>query len=283
MSWQLLTAISVLALSFSVLLQRILLSRDKIDPYAYAVVFQGLVGVILVIAAISIGFKLPNIETLLAPALIAIFAFGVGHIAYAKTLQVVEASAFSVLFATQAIWIMLFGILLFHEPLTAIQVIGVVFIFGSVGLLNKNLRSLKIDRGTGLGLLTGVLFGVAITSWSYVGRHTDGLSWAAVSFVGTAFVAYMIRPKSIHKMKALFRTKTLSKLLLLSLFYAVGSLAMLFAYREGTFSIVTPLRQTSIIVTVLLALVFLSKERTRINLKIESAIVCFVGVILIVI
>lgn len=283
MTWQLLTAISVLALSCSVLLQRVLLSKDKLNLYAYAVVFQGIVGVLLLIVAIANDFKLPNIENVAIPAIISIIAFGVGHIVYAKTLQVVEASAFSVLFATQAIWIMLLGILLFHESLTLLQIVGVAFIFGSVGILSSNIRSLKIDKGTGLGLLTGLLFGIAITSWSYVGRHTDGLSWAAISFIGTALVAYLVGFRAIHKVGSLFKSKIFIKLLLLAIFYAIGSLAMLFAYKEGTFSTVTPLRQTSIIVTVLLALLFLSKERTRVRTKLAAALVSFIGVVLIVI
>jgi len=283
MTWQILTIISVLALSCSVLLQRVLLSKDKINPFAYAVVFQGIVGLILMVFAIGYGFKLPGIETVIVPAIISVLAFGVGHIMYAKTLQLVEASAFSVLFATQAIWIMLCGVFLFHESLAILQIIGAALIFSSVILLAKNVKKLKIDKGTAYGLLTGLIFGIAITSWSYVGRHTDGLSWAAISFVGTALVALLVKPSSIHKMRALITPKIVPKLLLLGVLYAIGSLAMLFAYKEGTFSIVTPLRQTSIIVTVLLALLFLAKERNRIRLKLMAAFVCFLGVLLIVI
>jgi len=283
MSWQLLTAISVLALSSSVLLQRILLSKDKLNPYSYAVIFQALVGVILIVAAIFVGFTLPNIENLIIPAILSVIAFGVGHIVYAKTLQVVEASAFSVLFATQAVWIMLFGIFFLNESLAVLQIIGTILIFGSIGIVFKNIRSLKIDKGTGLGLLTGLLFGIAIVSWAYVGRHTDGLSWAAISFIGTALVAFLVHPQSISKMRSILQPKIVSKLLLLAVFYAIGSLAMLFAYKEGTFAVVTPLRQTSIIVTTLLALLFLAKERTRIRTKLLAALVCFIGVVLIVI
>jgi small multidrug resistance pump len=282
MTWQLLTAISVLSLSSSVLLQRVLLHKDKLNPYTYAVVFQAIVGVLLTIFALIYGFKLPNIQALVWPALLSVVAFGLGHIIYAKTLQLVEASAFSVLFATQAIWIMLLGIMLFHETLSILQIAGIILIFGSIGLLTKDIRKLSISKGTALGLLTGLLFGIAITSWSYVGRHTDGLSWAAISFIGTSFVAYLARPQSISKMKTVVTGQLLPKLVLLGTLYAIGSLAMLFAYKEGAFSIVTPLRQTSIVVTVLLALIFLSKERNRIKAKLTAALICFLGVLLIV-
>ncbi len=283
MSWQLLTLISVLSLSVSVILQRILIHRDKTDPFAYAVVFQGIVGLLLMVVALAAGFKLPGIEKVIVPALICLFFFGAGHVVYAKTLQVVEASAFSVLFATQAVWIMILGIVLFGESLTALQVAGSLLIFIGVGFLIKNIGAVIKDRGTLLGLLTGLMFGVAITTWSYVGRHTDTLSWAAISFVGTALVAFLVYPKSILKMKPLLKPKVLSNLILLAVFYGIGSLTMLYAYKEGTFAVVSPLRQTSIIVTVLLAFALLPQERSRVGRKILAAVTCVVGVIFIVI
>ena len=127
------------------------------------------------------------------------------------------------------------------------------------------------------------MFGIAITAWSYVGRHTDTLSWAAISFIGTSFVAFLVYPKSVQKMKPLLRPQVLATLVLLAVFYGIGSLAMLFAYKEGSFAIISPLRQTSIIVTVLLALAFLPQERNRIRRKILAAFICAIGVILIVI
>jgi drug/metabolite transporter (DMT)-like permease len=283
MSWQLLTAISVLSLSISVLLQRVLIHKDKTNPYAYAVVFQGIVGVILLVFALLDGIKLPNIENLIVPAIISVIFFGAGHVVYAKTLQKVEASVFSVLFASQAIWIMLLGIIFFNESLTILQIFGSLLIFAGVLLLVKNLRSIFKDKGTLLGLATGFLFGIAITAWSYVGRHTDALSWAAISFVGTSLFIFLIYPKSVLYMKPLLKPQTLKRLLLLGVFYAVGSVTMLLAYKAGTFALVSPLRQTSIIVTVLLALSFLPQERNHVKRKIFAAIICAMGVVLIVV
>lgn len=283
MTWQLFTLISVVSLSISVILQRVLIHKDKTDPFAYAVLFQGIVGVLLMAFALIYGFKLPNIETVILPAVTSVIFYGVGHIIYAKTLQKVEASAFSVLFATQAIWIMILGIVLLHETMTITQVIGTVLIFAGVGILAKNFRSVFKENGVLLGLLTGLLFGLAIYSWSYVGRFTDTISWAAISFVSTSLVAFLVRPSSVRKMKPLLKPNVLWKLFALGIFYGIGSLTMLFAYKYGTFAIVSPLRQTSIIVTVLLALTFLPMERNRIRRKILAAVICTVGVVLIVI
>lgn len=283
MSWQFFTAISILGLSSSVVLQRLLMHKDKVDPFAYAITFQAIVGILLTIFAIFYGFHLPGIENLLLPAILSVVCFGIGHIVYAKTLQQVEASVFSVLFATQAVWIMLLGILLFHESLTALQIVGSVLIFVGVCFTVKNIRSLSFDKGTILGLLTGLIFGVAITAWSYVGRHTDGLSWAAISFFAASLVACLVRPKTLKTIKPLLTKKILKRLILLGILYGTGSLTMLFAYKLGTFTVISPLRQTSIIVTTLLALLFLSQERINVGRKLLAALICFIGVLLVVI
>lgn len=283
MSWQLLTTLSVLTLSASVLLQRVLLHKDKIDPFAYAVTFQAIVGALLMVAAVINGFTLAGISSVYPQVVISVMAFGGGHILYAKTLQLIEASAFSVLFATQAIWIMLIGVVLFHEALTLVQILGTVLIFSGVGLIIKNWHGLKLDKGTMFGLLTGFVFGIAVTCWSYVGRNTDGLSWAAISFFGTSLAALAFKPSSRLKITSLLSGNVLAKLLILGILYGIGSLTMLLAYKLGTFSVVTPLRQTSIVVTTIISLLFLRTERTRIQYKIAAAIISFIGALLIII
>lgn len=282
MTWQFFTAVSVLTLSLSILLQRVLLHKDKVNPFAYAVVFQVMVAAVIFVFLLGHGFSLPNIDELWLPAVASMLLYGAGHITYAKTLQRVEASVFSVFFASQAVWIMLLGVVWFHERLAPVQIIGSVLIFVSILLLVKRQSLRSLDRGLVLGLATGLLFGIAITCWSYVGRYTDTLSWAALSFVGTSLCALAFYPKAVMHIRPLLKGKILSRMVLLSIFYAIGCVAMLYAYKFGTFTVVSPLRQTGIILTVLLALVFLSGERVGVRKKLIAALVCTVGVIFIV-
>ncbi len=283
MSWQVYTAISIVCLSVSIILQRVLIHKDKLDPIAYAVFFQGLVALIITAFVLFTGFSLPNITSYMLPAIASMFLYGAGHIVYAKTLQRVEASIFSIYFASHAIWVMLLGILLFNENLTFIQMVGSLLIFMSVGLVVSCFHNFRPDTGALLGILTGILFGLAITCWSYVGRHTDALSWAAVSFAGASLVALLFSPKAIYGMRPMLSGKVLPGMLLLGVFYAVGSVAMLYAYKTGTFSLVSPLRQTGIIVTVILALLLLKPERTRVKRKALASLICTLGVVLLVI
>lgn len=283
LSWQVLTAISVLGLSVSILLQRILLHKHKTDPVAYSAVFQAITAIIIGFFAMYHGFSLRGIETVWLISIVCIILYGIGTVVYAKTLQYVEASAFSVLFATHAVWVMILGILLFNESLTVLQIIGTILIFSSVMLLVKNIRTLSLDKGTAYGLMTGLIYGGAITSWAYVGRHIDTLSWAVFSFAGSALVSFLVKPSSASKIMPMLKSAVMPKMLLLGLFYAIGSAAMLFAYKYGSLTLVSPLRQSGIIVTVLLALVFLKSERNRIARKLIAATICSIGIVLVVI
>ena len=282
MNWQQYTAISVLTLSMSIVLQRVLIKKDKVNPAAYAVVFQGLVGLVLFVAVLFHGFNLTGIEKVWFPAVTSTLLYGAGHIIYAKALQHVEASVFAILFATQAVWIMLAGIILLHEQLTGMQLVGSVLIFASITLLVKRPSLHRFDKGVLLALLAGLVFGLAITGWSYVGRHIDGLSWAATSFVGTSLAALLFAPRALSYARPLLQGSAFIRLAVLSLFYAVGCAAMLYAYKLGSLAIVSPLRQTGIILTVLIAFVFLKAERTNVWKKLLAALVCCAGVMLIV-
>lgn len=151
-------------------------------------------------------------------------------------------------------------------------------------MLVKNYKDLLKDKGILYGLLTGFILALAITSWVYVGDKVDTMSWVVVSFLIPAFISFSMAPKKVVNNLAPFTNKSIiATMLLLGVFYVVGSIASLYAYQYGTFSDVSPLRQTSIIVTVILALIFLKDERTDIVKKIIVAIMYTIGVVLMVV
>ncbi len=282
MSWQLYTALCVTTLSVAVLLQRVILHRYKVDGPAFAVVFQFLVALAMLPAVLTHGFDFSGFYNMLMPIIVSGLAFGVGSVTYAQALRKVDASAFSVLFASHAVWVMLFGVVFLSERLDWLHLLGTGVIFLSIGLLVKDVRYLKPGSGFVYALFTGLLYGVAIASASYVGRHTDVLTWSLVSFVLGGLSSLLVSPKALRKARTVFTKRTLVVLLTCVVLYGLGNIAMMFAYKYGPFTLVAPLRQTGIILTTLLAVLFLRDERTDIVRKILAAITCTAGVVLLV-
>ena len=282
MSWQVLTCISVFLFSVAVLVQRRLLHHHKCEPYAFVVLSQGLVGVFALLFAFAHGFEFPDFSGLWLPVVGSISLHGLGYIAHAKALQVMEASMFSMFYATQAIWIMLLSVALFQERPNLVQLAGVVCIFGSIWLLLARSGKVKINTAAKLGLLTGLLFGVAVTCWVYVGRQVDTVSWAALGFWGVALTAFLAKPRALYNVRPFLDRSVVLHMLIVAALLSAGGITLLLAYAAGDVSTVSPLRQMSIVVTVILAMLFLPQERTELWRKAAAVALCFCGALFIV-
>lgn len=231
--------------------------------------------------AVLRGFDAPNFSQYWFASISCIILFAAGNIALAESLQRIEASVFTVIFATSVAWIMLFGTILFGEPLGLWHVIGSLLTFISILLLVETRGRLKFDRGILFGLLSGLLFGLAVIGWVYVGRKAEPISWQAITFIAPSLLIALVYPKSLAKAKPLLKGRQLNWLLLASFTFAVSTTALLYAYKHGQINQVAPLQQSSIIFTVILAVIFL-KETKNLTRKIVSALICFAGVLMIV-
>ncbi len=283
MNWQLYIGAAVVMLSVAILLQRVILHRYRVDDTAFAGAFQLMVACVMLPWMLINGASFVGFGSQWFPILLCTFSFGLGSIIYATTLKHIGASAFSVLFATQAIWIMLTGVVLYHESLGWLQLVGTAMILLSVAILAESHKVFANRRGIALGLLTGLLFGIGIAGSAYVARSVEPISWIWLSFVLGGTASLLMNPSKIILCKTLIRGKIFKYLLILSAIYAVGNVAMNYAYIEGPFSLVAPIRQAGIIVTALLAFVFMREERTNITRKLVAASISTIGVALLVI
>ena len=280
MNWSVAVTISVVLYSIAVILQRSLLRGGKINAVGFSVVFQLLVAIVLLPIAAIHGLRFEGFEKEILLIMLASASFGIGSVVYAKTLERIGSAEFSVLFATSSIWVALYGVLFLHETLSVVQIIGMLMIFASVFLLVKKTRKPRLSTGILLGLFTGVIYGIAVTSTSLIGRHVDVITWTWLSFITGALASLLVSPRSIVALGPLVTRRTMPRLIILAVFYGIGTLTIMMAYRDGPFSLVSPLRQTSIIVTTILAFILVRSERVDMRRKCLAASVCTVGVIL---
>jgi drug/metabolite transporter (DMT)-like permease len=280
--WYFMVLVSVLALSSSVLLQRVLIHKGKVDPVAYSIIYQGIASLILFTYSLFVGFELPPISEYWPLMLLTFMLFALGNIAYAKTLQLVEASVFTVLFASNLFWIMLYSFVFFGDRLGVAELFGILMIISSVVIITNPKFSFQIDDGLKWGLLTGFLMGSAIFSWVYVGRSSDSLSWNAISFAGPAVLLMIIFGRSkASELKRFAKTDLLLKIVLISFFTSLSSLTLMLAYQNGVASLVSSLHQSNVIVTVIMA-IFILGERSKLKRKALASAICLAGVLLVV-
>lgn len=281
MSWQLLTAISVITFSVSMLLRRVLLSGVKPNPVAYSIIFQAVTGVLILLYAIANGFEMPDIGGYWVAALLTVILYATGNILMTKALTKTEASTFSILFASSAIWTMLAGYLLLGDSLSPVQFIGVGLVFVSIFALSERKHSFQLDKGTLLSLICAVIYGLAAVGWVYVGRDSDPASWTAITFIAPAVFLLALQPKSVKHMNILLTKSVLIKILLIAATMGIATVTGMQAYKIGNLNLVAALQQTNILVITLLGAIFLY-ERSQLPQKILAAAICLAGVLLII-
>lgn len=280
MSWQIFVTINLLTASLLVPLQRLLLKKDGTDPITFTVVSQLATGLLLLPFAILHGLVLPDLGRF-GIAILAMFSiYASAHYLYAHTLKQVEASVFSTLLNTSTVWVVLMGYVLLHERLHLTDIAGTAVIMLSVLMLVEHKRrKLQLEKSILMGLFIGLLFGIGSSIWVYVGKNTDVLSWTTICFFATPAIFLCIKPRIAGKAASFLKEGMWYKILILATIWAIDNLASLSAYQKGQVSVVAPLLQTSSILAVLIAVIFL-QERSRLKWKIAAAITCFVGVIL---
>lgn len=281
MNWQILLSISVITYSISVLLQRVLLKNDKSDPIAYSIVFQLLTGILIGIYAVLNGFSTPNLVPLIPNLVLMTILYGAGNVFIFNALKMIDASEFTIVFASRALWTIIGAIIFLKESFSAQQSLGTFLIIASIILVSWKKQKFTFSKGFIFSILAALSFGFAFTNDAFIVNNFDVPSYLTIAFIIPSLAVWAIYPKSTVKMKPLFEKKTLMKLGLLGVFYAISSITIFLAYQVGkNASQIAPLNQTATIITVMLSVVFL-KERSDLLRKLIGAIISFIGAFLV--
>lgn len=279
-SWQVLLTISILSLAFATVLQRALLKNNKTDGVTYSIFFQLLAGICISIVALLHGFHMPNLVNYIPNVIFMILLYGFANVFVFKSLQRIEASQFTVLFTSRAIWTVIAATIFLHEVFLGLQIVGMLLILLAVFIVTYT-RKFIFNRGTLYALLAGLLFGLAFTNDAYLIRHFDVLSYESISFLLPTLGMFLIYPRTVTKMRELMLPGVFWKLTIFAILWGTASVTIFFAYKIGSNAAqLATIAQTATIITVILSLVLLH-ERSNLSKKLLGALLAFLGVILI--
>ncbi|MDO8487239.1 MAG: DMT family transporter [Candidatus Curtissbacteria bacterium] len=281
MSWIVLALASVIFFSISALLQKVLMKNDKSDPYAYSIMFQFLIWAVAATVVLWTGFVMPPIKTYPLNFLFSSVMYGLGTICAFKALKYIEASEFTIISSVKAIVTIISAVLILGEVFDYKKALGTALVLISAYLVTQKSRKIKFNKGTLYALGTALTYGLAITNDTFLLKYSEVFSYLTVGNLITVLFVIAIKPTAVKNLNHFFDLAILSKMLILGILYSFGAVAFYLAIQSGAAaSQISPILQTSVIVTVLLAAIFLG-ERDNLVKKIASAILVTIGVILI--
>jgi len=286
MSWFTLAVISVVAVSISSILQRIMMREKKSDPFVYSFFFQLFCSILIFAFAFARGFVPLPFQELAINFFLEAILYGLFAIFIFKALKMAEASEVTILQTSSSVWTILVGILFLGETFSLIKTLGVLFIFSAivaVSIGQKTKAFFRITRGGRYALLAALAIGLAFANDAVILRApgVEAVSFTAVAFFLPSLFILLISPKRIIKgISGFLKPSTVLKMGLLGIFYSTSAITAYLSYQiGGNVSQISPISQSRVVLIVILAIFFLN-ERKNIALKLLSAALVTVGVIL---
>ncbi len=280
MNWFILALLSVLGVAIQGILQRVLMKGDKTDPYAYTIVFQSLLAILCIPVAIFHGFYFPHIGASSVFFILAAILWGAATYFIFKAMHLLEASEVTILTTTGVIITIIVSIVFLHEAFSFLKILGTAIIFITVLMISNLKKGLKFNKGIIFALLATSCAGIAIVLDGINVKHYDVVSYSMIIDVLIVAMLLTIRPKALKKWKNYLNPNFLQKMLPLGIFSAMQGFAYLLALQTpGVIAQAAAIRQSSVILTVILAMIFLH-ERDNFFKKVLAAILVTFGVML---
>ncbi len=278
MSWIFLVLIGVLFISTSLLFQRVLLKDEQSDPFTYAIVFQLIIAILFFIYVAFTGFNLPPLRPLIPYLFLMSLLYALANFFGFKGLKTIEVSESSILWSSKAVWTMLTAAIFLREQVDLVRIIGMLLVLAGITVVSWKGKEWKLNKGH-LFVLAGAFFsGLSFTNDAFLLNHFEAPSYSAIAFLFPALLLLAIRPKSISKFRLFLDKKRLFRMVIASFLLGVGTLGVYYSYqRGGDASQIMPISQSSVILVVILAFIFL-KERNRFTQKVIGSLLAFIGI-----
>jgi len=280
MNWFLLSLISVITFSIANFLQRLLMKDKNSSVIGYAITFQLISAILVGFFSFTRGFLMPPLQELWFNFVLMTILYGVGTLLFLKALQIMELSKTVIIISSRMIWTVVISLLFLGETLNFIQIAGIVLIFSSVILISFKKEILQFDKRILYPLGAAFCFGVAFANDAFILKQSDVFSYTTLAFLFPGLFILVSKPKIIIEMKTFFNIVIFLKIILLSFFLSISAITIYLAYQQGgNASQLAPISQSSIILTVLLAVIFLN-ERSQLKQKFISLIMMITGILL---
>lgn len=281
MHWLVFSTISIVTLSVANLLQRKLMREEGSQVVANSIVFQLFCAVLIGIVTALVGFSIPPLREFWINFLLMALLYAGGTLFLFRSLQTVEASEATIIIASRALWTVAVAVLLLGEPMHIGRAIGIALILGAVALVSYKPNEFKFSKGIWFVLAAAVCYGLAVANDSYILKHyRDTLTFTTLAFLFPGLAMAVFRPSAIPQAAAFVRSREMLTMAIMSIFYSGSAISFYLAFRYGgTASQISPVQQSDVILTVILAAIFLG-ERGELPKKVFGALMTIAGVFL---
>ena len=281
MTWLSLALISLSTLSVASVLARVLLKNEDSNPVGYAIIFQLVLGTISLIFAITLKkFVPPSNETSIIRFIFSTLLWAGSTVFGFQTLKRLSAGESTILASSGTFISIGLGIVFLGEVFKVAAIAGTVLILLAVLIIATGNLNFRSREGIIFGLLSSAFAAIAVVNDAVILKTYEAFSYTAIMSFLPGFILLLLFPKQIAKIPKMFDRKSFFIITILCMFYSIQAIAYYLALQNGApISRLSPIMKSSIVLTVILAAVFI-KERSNLKKKLIAAIMVTIGTIL---
>lgn len=277
--WHYYAILTVLSGSVSSIVLRKLMKKEESDPVLFTITFQFILTLVVLAYALIMGFEFPPPSFLWPRLLLSAVLYAVGSLCNFYASRHLPAGENSILAASGILITIGLGVTVLGNSFSLFNSIGVLLILASIIILYGGGR-MKLNRGVVYALGVAVFYSLAVINDVIIIRSYNPISFLPVMSFLPGVVLAFIFPKKAMKIGKLMNRKSLSHIVVYSVFYGISAITYYQAlYTGASISQLSPISRASIIITVILGALFLG-ERDNLVRKVMSAVLVSGGVLL---
>ncbi len=182
---------------------------------------------------------------------------------------------------TSTIFLIFYGLVLFHEKITLFQTLGALLIIGANILLGyaKRKQTPTSVKWIILALISRFSFATAITIDVEISKHFNLPLYIAITLFIPALMLILAKGYKLSSLPTELRTRNIQHILTNSLFWTFMIITGILSLQTYKVTIVAPLRATTTLINALIvALIF--KQRASWQAKIIASLLVILGMFL---
>ena len=282
LDWFSLAILASIASSMVEVFKKAVLKNDNIHPIAFAIYFNILVSLGALPFVFS-GFSSLHLDffTWLMVFFMG-FLYAVSNIFYYYALKMTEVSQVGIISASRSIWLLIGGFIFLGETINTFKIAGAFLIVFGIMIVYWEGKSTVSFGKPQIFLL---IFAVISCIPSIIAKHlldnhfSDIASFQVLSYFIPAVFNAILMPCTVLKIKPLLKINKNNAFVIISSLLTTFAIFIYFTALKagGQISVVGPIWQGSIILTVILGILFLN-ERQNLLRKLISIALVFISI-----
>jgi len=190
-----------------------------------------------------------------------------------------EVSVYTIVNQLSSVFLIIYGLLFFHEPFSLAKIIGGILILGANIFLRFREGKFHINKYIVFGALANLSLATAISIDVGNSKSFNLPLYIMITLLIPTLMIKTAERMTVKEIVSEYAHGNKPYYILTGISWALLLFFMIRAYQFGSFTLVTPLSATSVLINVLIATIFFA-ERKQIAQKIIAAVLVIAGVYL---